>query len=51
MYSVNHMVMHQNLGVCQIIDIRQEEFAFSEKQWYYVLRPYYEGKIRFLMFR
>ena len=44
MYSVNHMVMHQNLGVCQIIDIRQEEFAFSEKQWYDVLRPYYEGK-------
>ncbi|WP_405314968.1 CarD family transcriptional regulator [Faecalibacillus faecis] len=43
MFSVGHMVMHPNAGVCKIEDIRKQKFSKLEEQLYYILKPIYDN--------
>lgn len=39
MFSINDFVFYSTTGVCQITDIKSENFGNSEAQEYYVLKP------------
>lgn len=38
MYNINDYVMHRKKGICQIKDIRSEDFCGTGKETYYIMR-------------
>lgn len=45
MFKVNDYVVYGATGVCQIIDIRKEEYTSNNEAEYYVLQPVYNNNL------
>lgn len=41
MFKINDYIMYGTTGVCQIMDIKSEQFLTDEPQDYYILNPIY----------
>ena len=41
MFKINDYIMYGTTGVCQVMDIKSEQFLMDEPQDYYVLNPIY----------
>lgn len=44
MFKVGDVVVYESLGVCRVVDIRNERFAPLEEQQYYILQMVYGVK-------
>lgn len=44
MFKVNDYVVYGSTGVCQITDIRQDEYSINDETEYYILKPVYNDK-------
>ncbi|MEA1960976.1 MAG: CarD family transcriptional regulator [Bacillota bacterium] len=45
MFKVNDYVVHGLTGVCQISDIKKDDYASNEETLYYILKPVYDMKM------
>ncbi|MDD2587009.1 MAG: CarD family transcriptional regulator [Syntrophomonadaceae bacterium] len=44
MFKVNDYVVYGSTGICQITDIRKDEYSSNDETEYYILKPVYNDK-------
>ncbi len=43
-HKISDFVMYRQNGICQIVDIRKENFCSGDEKFYYILKSVYEDK-------